>query len=280
MRKMFVLTILILAASVAQAQTPPLFSANAKYLGWAGAGGGTANAQTVTYSPALAALTTGQAVSWIPSNANTTAATLNVNGLGAKSIVKANGSALVANDLLTTAVAQAVYDGTSFELLDPQSGSGASVACGQLPALTGDTTSSAGSCATATAKINGTSFAGTNGDLVSFGASNIPADSGILASGITQTISSGTSTMGTGGISSASCASAVSTSATGVATTDAIIVSVNADPTGTTGYVPLTTGSLYIWSYPTSGHVNFLVCNNSSSTITPSAITLNWRVVR
>lgn len=33
-----------------------------------------------------------------------------------------------------------------------------SVACGQMPALTGDTTTSAGACATTTAKINGTSF--------------------------------------------------------------------------------------------------------------------------
>lgn len=98
--------------------------------------------------------------------------------------------------------------------------------------------------------------------------------------GTTSTIASGTSTMGTGAISSGTCASAVTTAAVGVATTDAIIVSVNADPTGVTGYAPSATGSLYIWSYPTSGNVNFRVCNNSGSSITPSAITLNWRVVR
>lgn len=34
---------------------------------------------------------------------------------------------------------------------------GTNVACGQLPALTGDTTSSAGACATTTVKVNGTS---------------------------------------------------------------------------------------------------------------------------
>jgi hypothetical protein len=53
--------------------------------------------------------------------------------------------------------------------------------CGALPALTGDTTSSATSCATVTAKINGGAFTGTNGHLVSFGASNTPADSGVVA---------------------------------------------------------------------------------------------------
>lgn len=102
----------------------------------------------------------------------------------------------------------------------------------------------------------------------------------ISCSTCTQTIASGTSTMGTSGIPLATCAAAVTTSATGTASTDAIIVTVNADPTAVTGYVPLTTGSLYIWPYPTTNNVNFRVCNNTSATITPSAITLNWRVVR
>jgi hypothetical protein len=63
-----------------------------------------------------------------------------------------------------------------------------SAACSQEPALTGDTTSSAGSCATTTSGINGTAFSGTNGDVVSFGASNTPADSGIPAANVvTQT---------------------------------------------------------------------------------------------
>ncbi len=46
--------------------------------------------------------------------------------------------------------------------------------------LSGDATTS-GSNAVTVSKINGTSFAGTNGHLVSFGASNIPADSGVVA---------------------------------------------------------------------------------------------------
>jgi hypothetical protein len=54
----------------------------------------------------------------------------------------------------------------------------------------------------------------------------------------------------------------------------------NADPTGVTGYAPVTTGMLTIIKYPTSGTVNFKVCNLTSSSITPGAITLNWRVTR
>jgi hypothetical protein len=51
-------------------------------------------------------------------------------------------------------------------------------------ALTGDVTNSAGSYATTVSKINNTSFAGTNGDLVSFGAANVPADSGVVAANV------------------------------------------------------------------------------------------------
>jgi hypothetical protein len=70
----------------------------------------------------------------------------------------------------------------------------------------------------------------------------------------------------------------VTVSASGTATTDAIIATVNGDPTSTTGYLP--SASLYIWSYPTANNVNFKLCNSTGSSVTPSAITLNFRVVR
>jgi hypothetical protein len=44
--------------------------------------------------------------------------------------------------------------------------------------------------------------------------------------------------------------------------------------------VPLTTGMLTIIPYPSANNVNFKVCNNTNSSITPGGITLNWRVVR
>jgi hypothetical protein len=98
--------------------------------------------------------------------------------------------------------------------------------------------------------------------------------------GITSTIASGTAALGTGAISSATCATVVTVSATNVATTDTLTASFNSDPTGVTGYAPLATGMLTIIGYPTSANVNFKVCNNTSGSITPGAITLNWRVVR
>lgn len=98
--------------------------------------------------------------------------------------------------------------------------------------------------------------------------------------GPTQTIASGATAMGTGAISSAACATVVAATATNTATTDVVTASFNGDPTAVTGYVPLTAGMLTIIVYPTANNVNFKVCNNTGSSITPGAITLNWRVVR
>lgn len=100
------------------------------------------------------------------------------------------------------------------------------------------------------------------------------------AGGLTSTIASGTSALGTSAIGSAACASVVTTSAPNTATTDVVLGSFNGDPTAVTGYIPLTAGMLTIIGYPTSGNVNWKVCNNTTSSITPGAITLNWRVVR
>lgn len=93
-------------------------------------------------------------------------------------------------------------------------------------------------------------------------------------------IAQGTSALGTGAISSATCATVVTTTATGTATTDVVNWGFNGDPTGVTGYAPATAGMLIIVAYPSSGNVNFKVCNNTTSSITPGAITLNWIVVR
>ncbi len=99
-------------------------------------------------------------------------------------------------------------------------------------------------------------------------------------SSITKTIASGTASLGTTAIASGACATAVTVGASGVASTDAIVVSFNGDPTGVVGYQPTVNGMLTIIPYPTTGNVNFKVCNNTTASITPGAITLNWRVVR
>lgn len=97
---------------------------------------------------------------------------------------------------------------------------------------------------------------------------------------ITRTVASGTSALGTSAISSGACATVVTTAATGTATTDNIMADFNADPTSTTGYSASANGMLTIIKYPTADNVNFKVCNNTASSVTPGAATLNWRVVR
>ena len=103
-------------------------SADGAYKSWADldstqyvAGGGTAQAQTATLAPPATALVNGLEVNFLPLAANTAAApTLAVNGLAAKPITKLGTTALVANDLTTTAIASVIYDGTEWQLQNPQ----------------------------------------------------------------------------------------------------------------------------------------------------------------
>lgn len=97
---------------------------------------------------------------------------------------------------------------------------------------------------------------------------------------VPQVIGQGTSAMATGAITSGTCASAVTTAVSGAATTDNLVANATVDPTGVTGYAVSASGGLYIQGYLTSGNVNFKVCNNTSGSLTPSALTLQWRVIR
>lgn len=136
-------------------------------------------------------------------------------------------------------------------------------------------TPSSGTLTSATGLPISTGVSGLGTGVATAAAANLSA-----AGGLTSTIASGTSALGTGAITSAACATVVTTAATNTATTDVVLASFNGDPTAVTGYIPATAGMLTIFAYPTSGNVNFKVCNNTASSITPGAITLNWRVVR
>lgn len=97
---------------------------------------------------------------------------------------------------------------------------------------------------------------------------------------VPRAIASGTSALGTSSISANSCATVVTTAATGTATTDSIVWTPNADISAVTGYGAASTDGLKVYPYPTANNVNFKVCNGSGSSITPGAVTLNWRVAR
>jgi hypothetical protein len=98
---------------------------------------------------------------------------------------------------------------------------------------------------------------------------------------LTRTIASGTSALGTSSIPSGACAPVVTGTATGAATADNLIIDDNAsDLSGVTGYGVGISGALTIYKRITPGRVNFTICNSTRATITPGALTLQWRVVR
>ncbi len=83
----------------------------------AGSVGGTADVITLTASPAITAYAEGQYFSFIATGTNTTAVTVNINSVGAKSIKKNSVAALVAGDITSGHLVTIRYDGTQFRLM-------------------------------------------------------------------------------------------------------------------------------------------------------------------
>lgn len=80
--------------------------------------GGSANAYTLTTGLSLAAYVAGQAFDIKTNFANTGAATINVDGLGAKNLTKNGTTALASGDLADATVYRIAYDGTQFQVLN------------------------------------------------------------------------------------------------------------------------------------------------------------------
>lgn len=88
---------------------------------------------TATLSPAITAYASGQKVQLVFANANTGAATINLNGLGAKAITKNGATALAAGDISAGQALFLYYDGTQFQI---QGGGGGGT--GTVESVTGD----------------------------------------------------------------------------------------------------------------------------------------------
>lgn len=99
------------------------------------------------------------------------------------------------------------------------------------------------------------------------------ADPALASVGLPLKIASGTATMTTASIGTLACGTTVTVAASGVLTTDSIIFSFNAAPAANPG-------ELQVNSWPTANNVNFNYCNPTAGSVTPTAATLNWRVVR
>jgi len=81
------------------------------------AASGSGGAYAVTLNPALTAYAAGVQLWFLANHTNGGAATLNVNGLGAKAIVRPNGQALTGAEIESGQLCHVQYDGTSFQLL-------------------------------------------------------------------------------------------------------------------------------------------------------------------
>ena len=186
---------------------------------FAASSGGTAQAQTASFTTAPTSLVDGMPLCWLPAAANTAAApTFSPNGLTAHAIVKGGQTPLVANDLLTTNHACVLYSAanTNWELQNPQT-----------------------------------------------------------AVGI---VASGTAVLGTSAIAANACATVVTSTATGATSAGRLKWTPNADISSVTGYGVASTDGLIIYPYLGTDTANFHVCNSTSSSITPGAVTLNWEV--
>jgi len=82
---------------------------------YAASSGGT-DAYAITLSPALGAYATGQSFLFQADVGNTGTASLNINGLGAKTILKLHDTALVTGDIEAGQIVQVAYDGTNFQM--------------------------------------------------------------------------------------------------------------------------------------------------------------------
>lgn len=173
---------------------------------------GTVNAMQTTFRNGMdLGLHTGNMIFILPKFANTAEPTLNVNGLGAMKVVKFGNHSLSPNDLTTTALALLIYDGTFWELINPQTditavtsitataplvSSGGTTpnlscpTCSTAPTLTGTTGSiggtalTAGSCTAGSASVN----AAKVGHPVSVSAADgsLPGGSIILSAAVTS----------------------------------------------------------------------------------------------
>lgn len=83
-----------------------------------GTSSGAANTYAITVSPSPVSYATGQKFSFISHQANTSAATLNVNSIGAVAITSKVDQALVGSEVPSGAVIAVMYDGDSFRIID------------------------------------------------------------------------------------------------------------------------------------------------------------------
>lgn len=163
--------------------------------------GSVSGTDTITGSmtPALTAYAAGQMFYFVAAGDNTGAVTLNINSLGAKAVTRDGSTALVAGDIASGEMVVVVYDGTRFQMVNPNTFNGTlpvdkggtgqtSYTNGQL--LIGNTTGNTLTKATLTA---GTGISVTNGTgSITIANTLVGLPSMSIVTGTTQSAAAGT----------------------------------------------------------------------------------------
>jgi hypothetical protein len=98
---------------------------------------------------------------------------------------------------------------------------------------------------------------------------------------IPQVLAKGISALGTVAIAPGTCGATVSIDATGATTTSVVHWSPASDLNTASGYAGSEIGAiLQIYAFPTSNKANFRVCNNTSKSIKPGPMSVNWDVTQ
>lgn len=156
--------------------------------------GGTSTAYTLTSNQVFSslALMSGQSIRVKFHTANGATPTLNVDGLGAKSIVTVTGTAVAASDLLANGVYDLVYDNSSSEwiLVSSVLAAAANLSVGGNLTVTG-TTALNGNVAVNTNKVNITAASGNTAIAGTLDVTGATTVSSLTASGLFTGVSLG-----------------------------------------------------------------------------------------
>lgn len=144
---------------------------------------------TGSVTPALTAYAAGNTFNFVVPNTNTGASTLNIDGLGAKSITRNGSTALVAGDLVANSVATIVYDGTRFQVENSNSVTNFRVS---------GTLNLAGSTMTVRSSVTPRTITYIDEDATLVGLTNTQALTGKTYNGLTVTTTTGTFTLANG----------------------------------------------------------------------------------
>ena len=110
---------------------------------------------TGTMTPQLTSYAAGQLFYFVAAGANTGAVTINIDGLGAKSVTRDGSVALAGGDINSGEVVVLVYDGTRFQMINAANSFGNTTINGTLT-VTGNTALQANVSITSTLSVHGT----------------------------------------------------------------------------------------------------------------------------